>query len=216
MAFAASCGVPGDYLEFGVYSGNSFTAAYHFARMNNLAEMRFYAFDSFKGMPHTREHDVGASTQHGQGGYACSRAQFEKIIFGGGMDSRRVEILEGWYDEILTAELKEKLPIDIAAVISADCGLYESTSTVLEFIDDYVQDGTILIFGDWFSFRGSPDRGQRRAFAEWLAARPAVTATEFHKFGWHGMSYILHLQGEPLDPVPPGRPAARCGDSTGR
>ena len=192
MAYAASCGIPGDYLEFGVYAGDSFTAAYHFAAANHLATMRFYAFDSFEGMPATMEHDRGASREHREGGYACDRERFGQILLANGVDPRRVEILEGWYDDILTADLKDKLPIDVAAVISADCCLYQSTRCVLDFVDGYVQDGTIIIFGDWFSFKGSPDRGQRRAFSEWLAARPDVTATEFHKFGWHGTSFILH------------------------
>lgn len=192
MAFTASCGIAGDYLEFGVYAGDSFTAAYHFASVHQLADMRFYAFDSFEGMPPAGDHEAGGSPNHRSGGFACDRARFEDIICDHGLDLSRVEIVAGWYNEVLTDELRQKLSVEAAAVISADCGLYESTSCVLNFVTDYVQDGTVLIFGDWFSFRGSPERGQQRAFAEWLASHPGTTATEFHKFGWHGTSYILH------------------------
>ena len=131
MAFAASCGIPGDYLEFGVYAGDSFTAAYHFAAVNHIDGMRFYAFDSFEGMPPTTEESAGGSPEHREGGYACDRARFEEIIFASGVDPGRVEILDGWYDDILTADLRDKLPIDVAAMISADCGLYESTLIVI-------------------------------------------------------------------------------------
>lgn len=191
MAFTASCGIEGDYLEFGVYTGAAFTAAYHFARANQLVDMRFYAFDSFEGMPSFGQ-ESGASRDHRPGGFACDRAGFERSIYANGVDPSRVEVVAGWYEDVLTDELRAKLPLEAAAIISADCGLYESTSCVLHFVDDYIQDGTIVIFGDWFSFRGSPHRGQQRAFSEWLAARPHITTTEFHKFGWHGTSYVLH------------------------
>ena len=93
---------------------------------------------------------------------------------------------------MLDDALREKLPLERAAVVSADCGLYGATSEVLRFVTDYVQDGTVLVFGDWFSFRGSPRRGQQRAFAEWLDANPDITASPFHTFGWHGSSFLLH------------------------
>lgn len=190
MAYASSNRLPGDYLEFGVYTGASFCTAFHLARATKLDDMRFYAFDSFEGMPSSPE--TGGSVHHDPGGYYCDRARFEAILADNGVDPTVVEIVAGWYDDVLTDELREKLAVERAAIVSADCGLYGSTSRVLQFITDYVQDGTVVIFGDWFSFRGSPQRGQQRAFAEWLDARPHITASPFHRFGWHGNSFILH------------------------
>ena len=191
MAYTASCRLGGDYLEFGVYTGASFSTAFHLAKAGRLDQMRFFAFDSFEGMPFSSE--GGGSVHHDPGEYFCDRPHFESILRANGIDETRVEIVEGWYDDVLNDQLKEKLQIDRAAVISADCGLYGSTRLVLDFVTDYVQDGTVVIFGDWFSFRGSPQRGQQRAFAEWLRAHPSVTASLFHRFGWHGNSFILHL-----------------------
>lgn len=190
MAYVSSNRIPGDYLEFGVYTGGSFCTAFHLARAARLEGMRFYAFDSFQGMPASSE--PGGSVHHDPGGYSCDRAQFEAIIRENGVDTTLVEVVAGWYDEVLDDALREKLPLERAAVVSADCGLYGSTSQVLRFVTDYVQDGTVLVFGDWFSFRGSPQRGQQRAFAEWLDANPDITASPFHTFGWHGSSFLLH------------------------
>jgi hypothetical protein len=190
VAYASSNQMPGDYLEFGVYTGASFCTAFHRARAAGLGDMRFYAFDSFEGMP--ASYETGGSVHHDPGGYSCDRARFEEILAENGVDTTLVEIVSGWYDEVLTDELLEKLPVDKAAIVSADCGLYGSTSRVLQFVTDYVQDGTVVIFGDWFSFRGSPRQGQQRAFAEWLEAQPDITASPFHSFGWHGNSFILH------------------------
>jgi hypothetical protein len=83
------------------------------------------------------------------------------------------------------------LPLRKAALVWIDCDFYESTVPVLEFITDYVQDGTLLIFDDWFCFRGDPERGEQRAFAEWLARNPWIRAGELLRFGWHGSSFIL-------------------------
>lgn len=41
----------GDYLEFGVYRGRALMAAYFAAQRASLTDMRFYAFDSFEGLP---------------------------------------------------------------------------------------------------------------------------------------------------------------------
>ncbi len=190
MSFASSSRISGDYLEFGVYTGASFCTAFHLARTVGLDQMRFYAFDSFEGMPASSEQ--GGSVHHDPGGYFCDRAQFDAIIRDNGVDPTRVEIVAGWYDDVLDDELREKLPLEKAAIVSADCGLYSSTSRVLQWVTPYLQDGTVLLFGDWFSFRGSPQRGQQRAFTEWLHSHPDLAASPFHTFGWHGSSFIVH------------------------
>src|SRR5437763_11463578 len=43
--------VEGDYLEFGVFRGNSFIKAWNSARLTGRRRVRFYAFDSFEGLP---------------------------------------------------------------------------------------------------------------------------------------------------------------------
>jgi len=47
MDFVAHSDLTGDYLEFGVFKGSTFIAAYNFAQKRKLELMRFYAFDSF-------------------------------------------------------------------------------------------------------------------------------------------------------------------------
>jgi len=181
----------GDYLEFGVDQGKSFLAAYRMAERHGLAKMRFYAFDSFQGLPEIRGIDREVP-QFKPGQYATSQEQFLLNLRSAGVDLARVSVVPGWYHEILNAETKRKLPLRSAAVIWVDCDLYESTVPVLNFITDYVVDGTIIIFDDWFCFRGSPQRGEQRAFREWLAKHPEIGATEYYKHGFFGNSFVLH------------------------
>ena len=108
------------------------------------------------------------------------------------MDLAKVKIVPGWFKDTLNAETRTKLFLKSAAVVWVDCDLYESTVPVLEFITDLVVDGTILVMDDWFFYKGRPDMGERKAFAEWLNINPNISFTEFHKYSWHGNSFILH------------------------
>lgn len=192
LEFVAFNGVKGDYLEFGVWKGRSFTRAFNiwkflFADKGQLSAMRFYAFDSFEGLPQ-------ASGEFKKGDYACSEVGFKNHLVAGGVDLQRVEIVKGWYNQVLNEETKKKLPIKSAAVVFIDCDIYESAVPVLNFITDYIVDGTILIFDDWFCFGGHANKGEQRAFGEWLAKNPQWRAVEYQRFNWRGNSFIIQRQ----------------------
>lgn len=192
MDFAKWSALEGDYLEFGVYEGKRLSSAFHFARRNGLKSMRFYAFDSFEGLPPISGVDAQGFRQFEEGEYACDADSFKENVAANGVDMNAVDVVPGWYRDVLNEATKERLSIQQAAIIWIDCDLYESTVPVLDFVTDYIRDGTVMIFDDWFCFRGRPDKGEQRAFWEWLDAHPDLSATEFHKFGWHGNSFIIH------------------------
>jgi hypothetical protein len=183
----------GDYLEFGVFEGQTFQAAYHLAQRNGLNDMLFYAFDSFEGLPEPQGQELWARAQFKKGDYSCSQERFLAKLAGTGADSARVVVVPGWFDQVLVESTRKQLKLRKAAVVWVDCDLYESTVPVLEFIRPYLQDGTILIFDDWFCFKGRPDRGEQLAVAQWLMRNPQVKLAEFHKFGWHGNSFVVSL-----------------------
>lgn len=189
--YAANSELEGDYLEFGVFRGKSFTAAFYFAQMKNLESMRFYAFDAFQGLPEIKGVDAEGYEHFEEEQCYCDIDTFKKNISESGVDLNKVEIVPGWFDEVLNEETKKKLPLKKASVALIDCDLYESTVPVLNFITDYLQNGTVLIFDDWFCFRGDPDRGEQKAFREWLERNPSIKPIEFRKYGWHGNSFII-------------------------
>ena len=191
--FAAVQKLEGDYLEFGVFQGASFVRAWHCARMFGLHAMRFYAFDSFGGLPPIQGGDMTPACIFSEGGFSCSREEFEKNIRNHRVDQRRVEIIPGWFSETLTPETRTELPIKKAAIAWIDCDLYESTVPALDFIVPYLQDGTILMFDDWFAFKGRPDLGQPRALAEWLARNPGIRTIEYRQADWASKAFIVHL-----------------------
>lgn len=56
--------------------------------------------------------------------------------------------------------------------------------------------GTIIMLDDWFCFRGNPNKGEQKAFREWLENNPLITATEFHKYCTESISFIIHRQND--------------------
>ncbi|HEY3918790.1 MAG TPA: TylF/MycF/NovP-related O-methyltransferase [Stellaceae bacterium] len=194
--------IVGDYLEFGTFRGRSLTNAYKaFAATfgNRLANehalmsaeqeadcrkqweaMRFVAFDSFQGLPVLRGIDLdGADFRAGQ--YACSREDVARNLRESGVDLSKVEFVAGWYEDTCVPATKERLGLTAAAICWIDCDLYQSTKEVLDFIRDLIVDGTILVFDDWFCYRGSPFRGQQRAFREFQERMPGWVFHEFQR-----------------------------------
>jgi hypothetical protein len=192
--FIDDCRVGGSYLEFGCAGGGSLIDIFDAARRcAHLDSMQFFVFDSFEGLPEPTGIDGGEFRRYNKGDYACNLDRYKVNVRRGGVDLNRVTCIPGWYSESLTDELKRKLPIGKAAIVLIDCDLYESTVPVLDFLTDYVQSGTVLIFDDWFSYKGRLDCGEAKAFREWLAKNPTIQAAEYHKAGRTMISFIIQV-----------------------
>jgi hypothetical protein len=179
----------GDYLEFGVYKGASFIAAHRTAGKLRLNQMRFFAFDSFQGLPSAR-YD-GPTTPFREGDFCASLSVFEKALRRAGVDRGRVVIIPGWFGETLTAEIKRQYNITAVAVAWIDCDLYESTVPVLEFLVDILEQGSVLIFRDWYCYRSNRNRGELRAVGEWLGRYPDVALIPYRPVGWNGEAFLF-------------------------
>jgi len=217
--FIASDKIEGDYLEFGVYTGGSFITAYRFlseafheASLPGMwnteqdcierdalwKQMRFFAFDSFEGLPTPRGVDA-QSRDFVTGKYSCSEDEFKRIVSSQGVPLERVTTIPGWFKDSLNNETLERHNIRKAAIVYVDCDLYESAKTVLDFITPLLVDGSIIVYDDWFNFRGDPNLGEQRAHTEWLAVHPEIKLTQYHKEGPWRNSFIVHKKsGESL------------------
>lgn len=194
MAFAQFNKTKGDYLEFGTFEGNAFLMAYHLAQSYRMEHMRFYAFDSFEGLPEVTGIDVLADPEphYTKGEFRCSQERFTKIIRRHKVDMQKTHVVPGFFDRTLNAETKASLPLRSVAVALVDCDLYESTRVVLDFLTDYLVNGSLLLFDDWFNYKGDPRLGEHRAFREWLESHPEMQASQYRPYGWHGNSVIIH------------------------
>jgi hypothetical protein len=155
--------------------------------------MKFYAFDSFEGLPPTDDIDKDFDAFY-EKEFACDLPNFKKILKNKGVNTSDCEFIPGWFDKSLTQEAKTKLPIKKAALVYVDCDLYKSTVPILDFIPEYLQTGTILAFDDWFAFAGSPLHGEQKAVSEWLKKYPDITLTEYDNISVAGKAFIVHCQ----------------------
>jgi len=177
----AAAKLEGDYLEFGVYRGSSFTNSYRLAQKHGLTSMRFFAFDSFRGLPHGEEGKFGANM------YSCSKQRFVTMIRKAGVDLNKVHIVEGFYEDSLTEQAKRASGIERAAVVHLDCDLYASTAAALDFVSDWIDEGSVVIFDDWKTFEGSDGHGQSGAFKHW---RLSSRFQEIYDAGHSGKAFI--------------------------
>jgi hypothetical protein len=166
--------IDGYYFEFGCNEANTFRMAYDHFKYFNLT---YVSFDSFKGLPKIEEIDKIEIFQEGK--LAFSRKEFEKLCKKKGINDDKLIIIEGFYENSLNKELIDRLSLKKAAVIYVDCDLHVSTVSVLNFIVNFLQPGTIINFDDWNCFYGDPDRGQKKAFHEFKLRNPNLIFEEF-------------------------------------
>jgi hypothetical protein len=190
MKRLAADGPVGDYYEFGLYRGYTFWYAQQAAGRAGLATMRFFGFDSFAGLPDVEGRDRQAGIFI-PGDYACTRSEVERHLTEQGFDWSRATLTEGFFDASLTAERKEDLEARPAALVMVDCDLYQSTVPVLAFLADLLQDGTVVLFDDWYCFGEADDQGEPRAFREFLDEHHEWDAKPLMDFSRYGKAFVM-------------------------
>jgi len=181
--------IEGDILEFGVYGGKSLSILAKAERIGmlrhrNPVRRRVIGFDSFLGLPEERE-------GHGfwkKGSFAVSPKMVVKRFKKEGLDEPILEI--GLFEDTLPKVLGSKY--SKAALIHVDCDIYESTITVLDAVEPILQDGTIIAFDDWFLYKANPNKGENRAFQEFIKKYPHWQPIHWKSYGLGGNSFIMH------------------------
>jgi hypothetical protein len=188
LQFCASNKIVGAIYEFGVQEGAS---AELISRLANAIGYKagLYLFDSFKGLPEVQGRDRYTDVWF-EGKYAGGSAEADlvcsRLTKFRSRDS--FEIIHGFYKDVLPrCDIRER-----AALIHIDCDLYSSARCALEFATKVVQDGTVLLFDDYYCFAGNPAFGERRAVAEWALRNTEISITQWFSYGWHGQAMICH------------------------
>lgn len=193
--------IRGGYYEFGVSSGQTATYAMNAAR--NLAAPppaggldKFFLFDSFIGLPPIVDpaDQLKDYSAIWEGRFAVGQADVEAALGAAGHDLQKVKFIPGFYEESLvrkdTLDAVEGSP---AALVHIDCDLYTAARDALAFMNGRILDGALLMFDDWFIYRGRPDRGVQKAFSEW-APKSGLIINEYFRYHWAGICFICNTQ----------------------
>jgi O-methyltransferase len=152
-----------DYLEFGVYRGESIRM---WTEINRYGNSRFFGFDSFEGLPDAWD----KSMQPGDFNVAGELPA---------IDDPRVRFEKGWFNDTLRPFLATFQPRS-RLIIHNDSDLYSSTLYILTQLNPILIGGTILIFDEFYSALH-----EFRAFRDYISAyrrelRPIGRSLDVH------------------------------------
>ena len=191
--FITDNSLDGDYHEFGCHKCRTFRMALLEANKHFLQnKMKFFAYDSFQGLPKVdQDHQFGSKWD--PGALSTSKDKFKQLIINSGFEFKNIELVEGFYNEVLPQINKKNFYNDRkASLICIDCDLYESAVPVFNHIDSLIQEGTILFIDDYFvGYKGNPNKGVSGAMKEWLKFSNWELET-YRDVGFAGQSYICY------------------------
>ena len=203
--------IDGDILEFGVSVGKSLallSQLYH----ENLAlwqytepecvRRRIVGFDSFEGLPtedepHPRWTKGSFASNYLQGHPALAFTEqitpdaIRRLFSICGLPIPSLEV--GPFSQTMPAAIPERY--SKAAIVHIDSDLYSSAKAVLNGVAPILQDGALLLFDDWFMYRGNPNKGEARAFHEFLDEHPEWQAIQYQPYSVFCNSFILSRRG---------------------
>jgi len=191
--------VEGDILEFGVFGGVSLAllAQAHSFDPKGMTR-RIVGYDSFQGLPqseepHARWKEGDCSRVHAwhpvlKPGDPITKEVTLDLFRRSGRGAPELEI--GLFQDTIPRTVPGKYKA--AALVHIDCDLYESTKLVLEGLAPILQEGTVLLFDEWFSYKGNPGKGEARAFFEFLETHPEWRAQSYQPYGPYSNSFILY------------------------
>lgn len=142
-------GVPGDFLEAGVWKGG--VTIFMKAFLNSIGDetRKVYVADSFKGWPKV-ENDPDASVCNNTDlpWIVISRSEVEDNFRRFNLLDDRVEFIEGFFHESL-----KNAPVEKLAILRLDSDLYESTKISLKELYPKLSVGGYVIIDDYGHFK---------------------------------------------------------------
>ncbi len=173
LAESAGPAAVGDYLEFGVYQGNSMICMHRALTRLGFGATRIFGFDSFEGLPEEADREQVWSAGQFRSEIEFTRERLREA----GVDLDRAHLIKGFFSDTLSPALARQHGIEKAGVIMVDSDLYSSAREALDFCAPLIGDEAVIFFDDWNSTDESG--GEKRAFREFLEAHPDLTAEDF-------------------------------------
>jgi len=196
----------GDYVEFGVYQGDSF----HYAiksflefkgwlnsqktsdelwRINTAKksilnqEIYFHGLDTFEGMPKNNEKNIIFKEKN----FISDIKEVEKKL-------HKLKNIKYYLYKGLFKDSEKKLISNLnqrpVSIVNFDCDLETSTSDALKIISNHIQIGTVFLFDDYNGFNADNRYGQRKAFKDYRQDSNFIFE-KFFTYGYSGQTFLL-------------------------
>jgi len=194
--------VPGSICEFGCYTGRSLAGLTYCHQkyfedenkhnQKGLISREIYGFDSFEGLTESENHprwNRGLFKKnhsfHPTIGYGEDVTPDKVINFFSQYKLQKPILIKGAFEDLALDNLKQ------IALIHMDCDLYSSTIVVLNKVKEKLVNGSLILFDDWYHFKGRDDKGERRAFREFLINNEEIKCEEFLRYGTFCKAFII-------------------------
>jgi len=180
----------GDYLEFGVFTGSAMvfsTKINRKMRWINESATRFFGFDSFEGFGNVDSEEKHPFYRDDIFGVNFNKVKKNILKQTKGSE---VQLIKGFFSETLDGKTPAEYGIKKARIIFIDCDLKSPALSALNFCADLIQEGTILIMDDYFSYKGNAELGLSGAFAEFCKLNPHLSWRNLYHYGYLGEAYI--------------------------
>ena len=182
--------IDGDYLEFGVFTGGALVFA---TKVNkkmswiNQNKTRFFGFDSFEGFG-----NLDSSDQHPFYKDSIFRVNFTKVKKNILNQTKKdvVHLIKGYFNETLDGHCPDEYGIKKAKIIFIDCDLKNPAKSALNFCKNLIQEGTIIILDDYFSYKGNSNLGISGAFKEFQLENKHFEWRQLFHYGYLGQAFI--------------------------
>jgi len=183
--------IEGDYLEFGVFTGSSFCHSIRcckrLSKLNpNILKTKFYGFDSFSGFGDLEDDDKHPfyTDENFETSIQVVDNRIKKV-------ARDIEysLIPGYFNQSLIKGASQ-YGIEQSRIIFIDSDTYSSASEALTFCIPTIQEGTFIVLDDYYSYKGSEERGVARAFSEFVT-QCGIKVRHVFTYGMGGGVYIV-------------------------
>lgn len=181
----------GDYLEFGVFTGSSFTHSIRCTRSMEkiypgIKECKFIGFDSFEGFGSLDEDDEHPF--YTDENFETSFTSVSKRVLSAA-GKYKFELKKGFFEQSLRAGASAH-GIEKVRVVFMDSDTYGSAKCAFDYISPVMQEGAYIVLDDYFSYKGSKSKGVARAFDEFLELT-GISVRRVMDYGMGGAVFVV-------------------------
>ena len=106
--------------------------------------------------------------------------------------NQTLKLINGFFSKTLDRKTPSSYGIQKGSVVLIDCDTYSASLSCFRFIIPAIQEGTIIIIDDFYSYRGNSRKGTYGAFQIFLKEYKKYKFRRIYDYGVGGIAYIAY------------------------